>query len=97
MEAFRRTFSAGLDEADHIGVWRFVETLQIQQNLTDKDVADFGQGGDKVPKRRQVERDQRITAIKARYRLDGDAMWMVRGGCIQLHVSVSEFGCDKEH
>ena len=44
VEASRHTFSAGMAEADHLGVWRFAETLQSQQNLTDKDVADFDQG-----------------------------------------------------
>ena len=78
-EAFRHTFPAGLAEADRLGVWRFVETTQSQQNLTDKDVADFDQGVGKVPQRRQVERDQRSTALTARYGRDGDSMTIVRG------------------
>ena len=79
VEAFRHTFSAGLAGADRLGAWRFVETLQSQQNHTDKDVADFDQGVDKVPKRRQVERGQHITAPTSRYGRGGDSMGIVRG------------------
>ena len=79
VEAFRRAFSTGLADGNHLGVWRFAETLQSQQNITDKDISDFEMGVEKVPHRRQLDRDQRILAIASRYREDGDMMRMARG------------------
>ena len=79
VEGFHHAFSSGLAEADHLGVWRFVETLQSQQNITDKDMADVEMGSEKAPHRRQEERNRRILALTDRYRRDGDKLRLVRG------------------
>ena len=65
--------------ADRLGVWSFAETIQIQQNLTDKDVPDFGQEAGEAPQRIQAERGRRITALTTRCGRGGDSMRMIRG------------------
>ena len=44
VEAPRHAFSTDLEGANHLGVWRFVEALHSQQNLTGKDIADLEMG-----------------------------------------------------
>ena len=78
-EASRRAFPAGLAGAGRLGVWRFAGAIQSPQNLTDKDITDFDQRVDKVPQRRQLDRDRRIAALTSRYGRDGDSMRMLRG------------------
>ena len=41
VEAPRRAISTGLEDANHLGVWRFLDALHRQQNITDKDIADL--------------------------------------------------------
>ena len=66
-------------DANHLGVWRFVDTIQSQQTITDKDIADLKMGVAKVPHRRQLERDPLILALTSRYREDGDMLRMAMG------------------
>ena len=68
-----------MEDANHLGVLRFVETLQSQQTITDKDIADLKMGVGKVPHWRQLERDPRILALTSRYREDGDMLRMAMG------------------
>ena len=79
VEGPHHAFSSGLAEAGHLGVWRFVETLQSQQNITDKDIADVEMGAEKTPRRRQGERNNRILVLTGRYRRDGDKLTLARG------------------
>ena len=79
VEGFHRAFSSGSAEADHLGVWRFVDTLQIQQNITANDIADVEMGAVKTPHRRQVERNNRILGLADRYRRGGDKLRLARG------------------
>ena len=77
--AFRRAFSTSLEDANHLGARRCLETLLIQNNIKDKDIADLEMGVGKAPHRRHVERRPRITAITGRYREDGDRLRIARG------------------
>lgn len=79
VDAFRHAFPAGLAEEDRLGVWRFSESIQSQRNITDKAIADFDQGVEKAPQRRQVARDRRLAALASRYGRDGDSIRMLRG------------------
>ena len=78
VEGLRRAFSSGLAEAGHLGVWRFVDAIQSQQNVIDKDIADVEMGAEKTPHRRKEERNNRILSRTDRYCRDGDKLRSVR-------------------
>ena len=44
VESPRKAFASGLVQADHPGVWRFVESLKAQQNITKKDIVSENRG-----------------------------------------------------
>ena len=76
---FRNAFASGLVQADLPGVWRFVESLQSQQNITEKDMMDIDLGEVKAPKKAQRDRDARLATLSRTYGEVGDMGRCLRG------------------
>ena len=79
VESFHKAFASGLVQADHPGVWRFVESLQAQQNITEKDMADIDLGVIKAPRKAQSDRDARLATLSRTYGEIGDMGRFLRG------------------
>ena len=91
IESFHRAFAQGIAQQDHPPVYRFLESLQLQQNIacgainiaphnpTDREIAEFEDGGQKQVEKRQMERNARISNISVRYADHGDKERLLRG------------------
>ena len=79
VESFHKAFASGLVQADHPGVWRFVESLQAQQNITEKDMMDIDLGVVKAPRMAQCEWDARLATLPRSYGEVGDMGRSLRG------------------
>ena len=77
--SFRKPFASGLAQADHPGVWRFAESLQAQQNITENGMADIDLGVVKAPRMAQCEWDARLATLPRSYGEVGDMGRSLRG------------------
>ena len=88
VESFHKAFASGLVQADRPGVWRFVESLQSHQNITEKDMMDIDLGEVKVPRKAQCDRDTRLATLSRTYGEVGDMVrFLMWGGCEELLAS----------
>ena len=69
--------------------------FKAKKNIADKDIADFDQGAEKAPPRRQAERGRLTSALTSLYGNDGDSMMIPRVECVRQHVSASVFGHER--
>ena len=60
-------------------MWKLIESLKSNQNLTDVDTASIARGDTKRETPKQLLRNQRIETLITRYEEDADALKMLRG------------------
>ena len=91
IESPHRAFAQGIAQQDRPPAYRFLESLQLQQNIacgainiaphtpTDREIAEFEDGGQKQVEKRQMERNARISTLSVRYADHGDKETILRG------------------
>ena len=79
VEAFQNGFATGVSGGNHQPLWTYVENLHVQQNITDKDLADVALGSVKPEDKKQALRNQRLWTLVTRYLEDSDVLRLLRG------------------